>query len=103
MSSEAERKLNDTYGWPVEEVDFGRTDEPDVDGCVLVKYEGDGVAARVAARPGLSDELRAGFATWALQVLEQFIEHGPEFDGWQKRSDGGWQKWGRRHMLPSMD
>ncbi|MCC9711709.1 hypothetical protein E4N62_44780 [Streptomyces sp. MNU76] len=55
MASEAERKLTDTYGWPVEEVDFGREDEPDVDGCVLVKYEGTGVAARVAARPGSED------------------------------------------------
>lgn len=51
MASEAERKLTDVYGWPVEEVDFGREDESDVDGCVLVKYEGNGVAARVAARP----------------------------------------------------
>jgi hypothetical protein len=81
MASEAERKLNDTYGWPVEEVDFGHEDEPDVDGCVLVKYEGSGVAARVAARHGLSEERRAGFAAWALQVLEPLIEHGPEFDG----------------------
>ncbi|MEU6611579.1 hypothetical protein ABZ922_42335 [Streptomyces shenzhenensis] len=103
MASEAERKLTDTYGWPVEEVDFGREDEPDVDGCVLGKYKGTGVAARVSARSGLGEERRAGSAAWALQVLEHFIEHGPEFDGWQKRSDGGWQLWGRMHELPSMD
>lgn len=103
MTSEAERKLNDTYGWPVEEVDFGREDEPDVDGCVLVNYVRDGVAARVAARPGLSEERRAGFAAWALQILENFIEHGPEFDGWQKRSDEGWQLWGRVHEFPPLD
>ena len=103
MASEAERKLNEVYGWPVEVIDFGRNDEPDVFGCVIVKYEGDGVAARLAVRPGLDDEQRAGFAGWALQVLEHFIEHGPGFDGWQERSDGGWQLWSRAHLLPSLD
>lgn len=103
MASDAERKLNDTYGWPVEEVDFGREDEPDVDGCVVVKYVEDGVTARVVARPALSEERRAGFSAWALQILEHLLEHGPEFDGWQERSDGGWQLWGRVHELPSVD
>jgi hypothetical protein len=102
MTSTAELKLKDTYGWPVEEVDFGREDEPDVDGCVLANYVGEGVTARVTIRPGLDADLRAGFATWALQILENFIEHGPEFDGWQKRSDEGWQLWGRRHEFPSV-
>jgi hypothetical protein len=103
MASDAERKLNDTYGWPVEEVDFGREDEPDVHGCVLVKDVGEGIAARVVVRPGLREELRAGFTAWALQVLEHFIEHGPEFDGWQERSDGGWQLWSRVHEFPALD
>jgi hypothetical protein len=31
MASEAERKLTDGYGWTVEEVDFGREDEPDAE------------------------------------------------------------------------
>jgi len=88
-------------GWPLEEVDFGREDEPDIDGCAVVSVVGDeGIAASFVIRPGLAEELRAGFAEWAVQKVDRFAEHGPEPDGWQHRSDGDWQLWARRVEMP---
>lgn len=102
MTSEAEQKLINR-GWPIDAVDFGRHDEPDVGGCVVVRHAGEGVEAQIVVRPSLTDDERASFAVWALQMLTHFEEHGPEFDGWQKRSDEGWQLWVRKHQFPSLD
>jgi hypothetical protein len=101
MTSDAERKLID-MGWPLEEVDFGREDEPLIDGCALIREVDGGMAARLVIRPGLDEEYRDGFAEWAVQRLERFEEHGPEPDGWQRRSDGDWQLWVRRVQLPPL-
>nr|WP_181393174.1 hypothetical protein [Streptomyces rochei] len=106
MTSAAEQKLTHDYGWPLEEVDFGREDEPDVGGCLLARQVPTGVQVRIVIRPGLAGDDRDTFAAWALQLVERFIEHGPEgpqADGWQKRSDGDWQLWGRVHDLPPLD
>ncbi|MCX5170564.1 MULTISPECIES: hypothetical protein [Streptomyces] len=102
MTSDAEKRLI-AGGLEIEEVDFGREDEPDIDGCALLSQRDEGLAVRLVIRPGLASEFRAGFAEWALQRIERFEEHGPEPDGWQKRSDGDWQLWVRRHVLPSVD
>ncbi|MBC9730550.1 MULTISPECIES: hypothetical protein [Streptomyces] len=90
-------------GWPVEEEDFGRADEPDVQGCLLIEEVEGGVRARIVVRPGLQGDVRKSFAEWAESRLQRFMEHGPEPDGWQKRSDGGWQMWARLHQMPSWE
>lgn len=102
MISDAERWLN-AQGWPIEEEDFGREDEPLVAGCALLREVGDGVMVRLVVRPGLEGELRVTFAEWAQQKILRFAEHGPEPDGWQRRSDGDWQLWARLVQLPSLD
>lgn len=100
MTSEAETWLN-KIGWPIEELDFGREDDPDVDGCALIHAIPDvGISVKLVVRPGLAPEFRAGFAEWAKQRIGRFLEHGPEPDGWQLRSDGDWQMWVRRVELP---
>ncbi|WP_019073250.1 hypothetical protein [Streptomyces hokutonensis] len=102
MTSDAEKQLN-AGGLELEEEDFGREDEPDVDGCALIGVRDEGLQVRLVIRPGLAPAFRAGFAEWALQRIQRFEEHGPEPDGWQKRSDGNWQLWVRRHWLPQID
>lgn len=45
--------------------------------------------------------------SWFAQLLARVAEYGfpraAEMDGWQKRSDGRWQLWGRLVELPSLD
>lgn len=96
MAPDAERRLQER-GWQLEEVEFGREDEPDIAGCALVGVDRDeGIRARFFIRSGLSEELRADFAEWAVRRVERFQEHGPVPDGWQRRCDGGWQLSARR-------
>jgi hypothetical protein len=90
-------------GVVLEEIDFGREDEPNVSGCLVAQYVEQGVRLKVAVRPGLSGHWREGFAEWAESRLQRFLDHGPEPDGWQKRSDGAWQLWGRWTQMPSLD
>lgn len=58
------------------------------------------MAVHMLIRPGISPEVRALIAEWAERVLERFRDHGAEPDGWQARSDGGRQLWGRLVTLP---
>lgn len=58
---------------------------------------------QAAIRPGLEANRRATFAEWAESRFQRFLEHGPEPDGWQKRSDGAWQLWARGVQLPTFD
>lgn len=102
MTSEAERHLLAEYGWPIEEENLGREDEPDIVGCALLDEADGGVRGRFVVRPGLTAEHRAGFAEWAVQRVERFLEHGPEPDGWQRRSDGAWQLWVRQVQMPPL-
>ncbi|MEU6703873.1 hypothetical protein [Streptomyces wuyuanensis] len=102
MTSDAERKLTEA-GWPLEDLDFGREDEPDICGCILINEVDDGLQARLIIRPGLDRDLRASFAEWAVQRIGRFAEHGPEPDGWQRRTDGAWQLWARGVDLPAID
>lgn len=90
------------------EVDFGEQafgwdpDRPDHEGFIVVEAGSPPVlVARI--RPGMGQEARDVFAEWALQRFARFLEHGPEPDGWQNRSDGGWQLWCRSVVLPSLD
>ncbi|MGW0251067.1 hypothetical protein ACWDYH_31005 [Nocardia goodfellowii] len=98
----AEERLN-ALGISLEETDFGREDEPDVGGCLLVEAFEQGMKVMVAVRPGLVGGDRETYAEWAESRLRRFAEHGPEPDGWQKRSDGRWQLWARQQQLPSLD
>ncbi|MBY8877297.1 hypothetical protein [Actinacidiphila acidipaludis] len=102
MASDAERRLEE-MGWPLEEVDFGREDDPDLGGCAVAGVvRNEGIRVRIAVRPGISEEFRADFAAWAERRVEGFMDHGPVPDGWQRRCDGNWQIWGRRVELPPM-
>src|SRR5689334_6090809 len=102
-----ERRLEERWGVHLEEM-FVDADadglrshldaNPDVSGVVMVAPTTDGVNHRVAAfvRPGLLDPCRDSFAAWVDEKLARYLEHGPEPDGWQRRtSDGGWQLWAR--------
>lgn len=98
----AEQRLKQR-GTPVETEDFGRHDEPDVTGCVVLKPAKGGVIVRIVARPGVPPEDREMFAEWAESRIDRFLEHGPEPDGWQRRSDEAWQLWARRTIMPLLD
>ncbi|MGQ4355279.1 hypothetical protein [Streptomyces drozdowiczii] len=100
MTSNAESVLLARYGWPIEEEDFGREDEPDVVGCALLEEVEGGTRGKFVVRPGLDEENRTGFAEWAVQKVGRFLELGPVADGWQERSDGAWQLWVRRVEMP---
>ncbi|MFF0487798.1 hypothetical protein ACFYTQ_02120 [Nocardia sp. NPDC004068] len=99
---DAENRL-EALGVPLEETDFGREDEPDIGGCLLVRQVDGGLMMKVAIRPGIAGEERDMFAQWAESRLLRFAEHGPEPDGWQHRSDGDWQLWGRWQQMPGLD
>jgi hypothetical protein len=98
----AEERLG-ALGVPFEETDFGDNVDPDVFGCLLVRQVDNGLMMKVAIRPGLVRDARETFAQWAESRLQRFAEHGPEPDGWQKRSDGDWQLWGRLQQMPRLD
>jgi hypothetical protein len=97
---QAEQQLA-AMGILLEEEDFGRKDEPDVGGCILAEPVEGGTRVRAVVRPGLSGEFREMFAEWAASRFARFNEHGPEPDGWQKRtSDNAWQLWARLRQMP---
>jgi hypothetical protein len=83
----AEQRLADA-GIPLEEEDFGREDEPDVCGCLLAGTVTGGTRVKAVIRPGLSSWQRETFAEWTESRFARLLEHGPEPDGWQKRSCG---------------
>lgn len=99
----AEPRLAD-LGVELEEEDFGREDEPDIGGCLLAQPVEGGTKMRAVIRPGMPDDRRQTFDEWAASRLLRFHEHGPDPDGWQKRtSDDAWQLWGRFTEMPSLD
>ena len=103
MTSDAEARLA-ARGATIEEYDFGRDDEPDVTGVfVITPATHPAINVWLAVRPETPPDDRAGFAEWAESRLDRFFEHGPEPDGWQPRSDGGWQMWARRVEMPPLD
>lgn len=102
MESNAEKRLAD-LGISIDEVDFGREDEPDIIGCAVAWPVGDGHRVSLVVRPGIEPWQRSMFAEWATSRLGRLAEHGTEPDGWQLRSDGGWQLWSRLHQLPSFE
>jgi hypothetical protein len=55
---------------------------------------------KAAIRPGLDGWQRDMFAEWAESRFARLIEHGPEPDGWQERSGGARQLWGRLTKVP---
>ncbi|MET7752588.1 hypothetical protein [Micromonospora sp. NPDC005367] len=93
------------------EVDFSEWDElagvvvdQDVHGCLIVEQHPDGMGrVGLLYRPGLPVDVLRMLGEWALQRVGRFLEHGPEPDGWQRRSDGAWQLWGRLVDLPEPD
>lgn len=82
----------------------GLVAEPDVIGCLIIEQYGDGTGrVGMGYRPGLPVDTLKLLGEWALQRVGRFLEHGPEPDGWQQRSDGAWQLWARLHQMPSLD
>jgi hypothetical protein len=100
--STAEERLA-ALGVLLEEIDFGREDEPDVGGCIMAEDAEGGTRVKVVIRPGLSGEPRATFAEWAESRFARLIEHGPDPDGWEDHGYGRWQLWARMHQLPRAD
>ena len=56
--------------------------------------------------PGLTAERQAVAREWFASLLTHLEEHdihgAVEMDGWQLRSDGRWQLWGRSVELPEL-
>jgi hypothetical protein len=104
VMSDAEHRLRQR-GLTIDGWDLRRDDEPDVNGLLVMRPQGDGSAIIVAVvRPGLTDHVHALFAEWVEQRIDRFFEHGPEPDGWQRRTvDIGWQLWARLVEMPSLD
>jgi hypothetical protein len=84
----------------LEEEDLGCSDEPDILGYALIYNIGDLFHVRFIIQEGLDWRSRAAFADWAKEHLRRFAEHGPDPDGWYRRSDGGWQFWVRQVQKP---
>lgn len=83
------------------EYDFGREDEPKVNSLLWIEHrEARRDAFRVVIRPGLDPAAFDLVTSWARRVFERYIEHGPEPDGWQLRTDGDHQLWGRQVEIP---
>jgi hypothetical protein len=69
-------------------------------GCILTGYNDAGdVVGEAYVRTGLTQEDRDFFAEAALERFLRFLEHGPNLDAWQERSDGDWQLWLRPVQL----
>lgn len=104
MNSSAEQRLNARGLFLDDTTPLDRDDEPDVNGLLVMRPDGDAAIVNALIRPGLDEPARAVFAEWVEQRIDRFFEHGPEPDGWQKRtSDGGWQLWARLVQMPSLD
>lgn len=89
-------------GYPLEEMDFGDAVDAEIEGCILASYRPGGVAFRTTVRPSLDAASRAMFAEWAEGLIVRFVEHGPDVDGWQHRSDDDWQLWARPHYFGAL-
>ncbi|WP_434740766.1 hypothetical protein [Micromonospora sp. SH-82] len=104
MTSAAERRLNSRGLFLDEGTDLGRHDEPDIGGYLVLVPDESGAVVNAIVRRGVEAEFRAMFAEWVEQRIDRFFEHGPEPDGWKRRSsDGGWQLWARLVELPQFD
>ena len=100
LLSRAELRLSRIAG-PFEVLDIDDLD-PGLGGCVLIAEHGpDHSSYKIGVRASLSFARRERFAVWATERILRFLEHGPEPDGWQKRTlDGAWQLWAREVLLP---
>jgi len=88
--------------------DLAMRDDPAVLGTLLAgtRLTDDGVLGstfRVVARDDLDEQDRALFADWALQRVERYLEHGPDPDAWQRRSDGDYQLTARKVEGPVLE
>lgn len=105
MTSTTEQRLNARGLFLDDTTGLDRDDEPSVNGLLVMRPDAAGGAVvNALIRPGLDPVERELFAEWVEQRIDRFFEHGPEPDGWQKRtSDGGWQMWARLVQMPSLD
>ncbi|MEU5962635.1 hypothetical protein ABZ777_15615 [Micromonospora parva] len=76
-------------------------DQPNHHGFLIVE-PGTPPVLLARIRPGLDGELLDLFVEWALRLFARFLKHGPEPDGWERRSDGAWQAWARLHQMPTL-
>ena len=80
-------------------------DEPRQDrgqeGFICAEPLADGSALFIAmAREDLPVKAREDVAEWMLQMVNNFLSHGPGHDGWFRRKvDGTWQMWVRGPRL----
>jgi hypothetical protein len=100
--SPAERQLAE-WGLDIEEMEFPAEVDSGIDAYAQIYRNGDEFDVTLRVRSGSSRDARREFADWAVSRIRRFAEHGPEPDGWQLRSDGGWQLWVRSVYLGDLD
>ncbi len=76
-------------------------------GCWLgVWADAAGVHYGVVLNPTISADQRQSALEWCAELIDRVAEYGleraVELDGWQRRSDGRFQLWGREHLLPDV-
>ena len=56
--------------------------------------------------PAIDPGRELGALAWCAEMVtrieDQGFDQAMRIDGWQHRSDGDWQLWGRAHRLPDM-
>jgi hypothetical protein len=80
---------------------------PDHDCFIWAQEIEDGFEYGCAVNPNLDPGRELGALGWCAEMVTRIEAHGfdraMEMDGWQHRSDGKWQLWGRAVHLPSPD
>ena len=98
----AEQQLAD-LGLCLEEGAFPLDDDEGVKGIAVVIPDEGRQRCIIVVRPGASQADRNLTAEWAVSRIPRLLTDGPEVDGWQSRSDGGWQLYLRLIYLPPFD
>lgn len=82
-------------------------DSPDLDAYIVAWQNDDVTQYGCAVNPDLDPDRELGALGWCAELVTRIENHGFEeamkMDGWQHRSDGRWQLWGRLHHLPVLD
>jgi hypothetical protein len=105
MTDDVEARLAER-GLAIEQFDdFRSAAPPTAVGFVGVLPADPGIraVAYVAPDTDTDSEQRAVFARWVELKVDNYLECGPMRDGWEKRSDEGWQLWAREDDLENLE
>ena len=79
----------------------------DHDAFIVVEVDDGEVFYGCAVNPDIDPEREFGALGWCAQLVTRIEDLGFDqamvTDGWQQRSDGRWQLWGRAVELPRFD